>query len=92
MKEAQKKKKKQKQKLKKHNKRQTNKPNSYLHNTLLLYQAKILKDLIYAVARRSTDLLLTEVNEFNKTSKSRSLGYLLPLQAKNEKVKKIQAV
>lgn len=79
-------------KKKKHNKSQTKKPNCYLHNTLLLYQAKILKDLIYAVARRSTDLLPTEVNEFIKTSKKSSLGYLLPLQAKNEKVKKIQAV
>lgn len=59
-----------------------------LHNTLLLYQAKILKDLIYAVAWGTTDLLPTEVNEFNKTSKCSFLGYLLPLQAKNEKVKK----
>lgn len=77
---------------KKHNKIQTNNPNSYLHNTLLLYQAKILKYLIYAVAWRNTDLLPTEVNEFNKISKSSSLDYLMPLRAKNEKVKKIQAV
>lgn len=78
---------KQIKKPQKHNKSQINNPSSYLHNTLLLDQAKILKDLIYAVAWTNTDLLPTEVNEFNKTSKGISLGYLLPLQAKNEKVK-----
>lgn len=67
--------------------KQTKKHHS-LHNSLLLYQAKILKDLIYAIAWGTTDLLPTEVNEFNKTSKGSFLGYLLPLQAKNEKVKK----
>lgn len=74
-----------------YNEIQTSNPNSYFHNTLLLHQSKILEDLICAVAW-STDLLPMEVNEFNKTSKSSSLGYLLPLQAKNEKVKKMQAV
>lgn len=78
--------------VKKKNKQTKTQPNSSSHNTLLPYQAKILKDLISAVAWGSTDLLPTEVNEFNKTSKGSFLGYLLPLQAKNEKVKKIQAV